>query len=89
MKNYLATGTDLSKGNGVTETFRLAKELQLNPGEVKYKLLLHQEGDGQPAWFLVANSDILKLLKEHWALANEKGNPEEIKKFVASKKQIW
>jgi hypothetical protein len=54
------------------ETFILAKEPQLNPGEVKYKLLLDQEGDGQPAWLLAAKSDNLKLLKELWTLAKEK-----------------
>jgi hypothetical protein len=49
VKNCLATGTKISKGNGVTETFRLVKKLQLNLGEVKYKLLLDQEEDAQPA----------------------------------------
>ena len=79
MKNFLATGAKISKCNGVTGTFRLAKDLQLNPGEVKYELLLDQEEDGQFAWSLAAKSDNLKLLKELWALAKEKGNPEEIK----------
>ena len=79
MKNCLVTGIKISKRYGVTETFRLMKELQLNPGEVKYKLLLDKEKDGQPAWFLEAKSDNLKLLNELWALAKEKGNPEEIK----------
>jgi len=79
MKTCLGTGTKLSKGNGVRETFILAKELQLNPSEVKYKLFLDQEGVGQTAWLLAAKSDKLKLLKELWALAKEKGNPEEIK----------
>ena len=51
-ENCLATGTKVSNGNGVTETFRLVKELQLNPVEVKYKLLVDQEEDVQPAWFL-------------------------------------
>ena len=41
--------------------------------------MLDQEEDGQPARFLAAESDNLKLLKELWALAKEKGNPEEIK----------
>jgi hypothetical protein len=41
--------------------------------------LLDQEEDGQPAWFLAAKSDNLKLLKELWALSKEEGNPEEIK----------
>jgi len=53
--------------------------VQLNPGEVKYNLLLDQEKDGQPAWFLAAKNENLKLLKALWALAKEKGNPEEIK----------
>ena len=79
MKNCLATGIKISKGNGVTENFTLVKELQLNPGEEKYKLLLDQVEDGQPAWFLAAKSDNLKLLKELWILAKEKGNPEETK----------
>ena len=79
MKNCLATSTKISKGNGVTETFRLANKLQLNPVEEKYKLLLDQEEDGQPAWFLTAKSYNFKLLKELWALAKEKGSPEEIK----------
>jgi len=35
--------------------------------------------DGQPAWFLAAKSDNLKLLKKLWILDKEKGNPEEIK----------
>jgi len=35
--------------------------------------------DGQPAWFLAAKSDNLKLLKKLWILHKEKGNPEEIK----------
>ena len=72
VNNSLAIVTKISKGNGVTETFILAKEPQLNPGEVKYKLLLDQEGDGQPAWLLAAKSDNLKLLKELWTLAKEK-----------------
>jgi hypothetical protein len=55
------------------------QELQLNPGEVKYKLLLHNEEDRQLAWFLAAKSENLKLLKELLALAKQKGNPEEIK----------
>jgi hypothetical protein len=46
VKNCLATSTVISKGNSVTETFRLANELQLNPGEEKYKLFLDQEEDG-------------------------------------------
>jgi len=79
VKSFLATGTKISNGNYVTETFRLAKELQLNPGEIKYKLLLDQEKDGQPAWFLAAKRDNLKLLKELRALAKEKGNPEKMK----------
>jgi len=54
----------MSKCNGVTETFRLAKDLQLNAGEIKYELLLDQEEDGQFAWSLAAKSDNLKLLKE-------------------------
>ena len=79
MKTCLGTGTKLSKGNGVRETFILAKELQLNPSEVKYKLFLDQEGVGQTAWLLAAKSDKLKLLKELWALTKKEGNPEEIK----------
>ena len=38
VKNCPATDTKISKDYGVTETFRLTKELQLNPGAVKYKL---------------------------------------------------
>ena len=49
----------------------MAKELQRNLGELKYKLLLDQEEDGQPAWFLAAKSDNLKLVKELSALAKE------------------
>ena len=41
--------------------------------------MLHQEEVGQPAWFLAAKSDNLKLLKEFWTFAKEKGNPEERK----------
>jgi hypothetical protein len=79
MKNCLATGTKIWKDNGVTETFRLAKEVQLNPGEVRYKLLLDQLWDGQPARFLAAEIDNVKLLEELWVLVKGKGNPEEIK----------
>jgi hypothetical protein len=49
----------------------LAKELRLNLDELKYKLLLDQEEDGQPAWFLAAKGDNLKLVKELSALAKE------------------
>jgi len=41
--------------------------------------MLDQDEDGQPARFLAAESDNLKLLKELWALPKEKGNPEEIR----------
>jgi len=41
--------------------------------------VLDQVEDGQPAWFLAAKSDNLKLLKKLWILDKEKGNPEEIK----------
>lgn len=79
MKNFLATGTKIWKDNGVTENIRLAKELQLNPGEVRYKLLLDQEEDGQPAWLLATERGNVKILWELWVLVKEKGNPEEIK----------
>jgi hypothetical protein len=46
--------------------------VQLNPGEVRYKLLLDQEWDGQPAWYLSAKSDNTKLLEELWVLEKEK-----------------
>jgi hypothetical protein len=59
--------------------FRLAEEVQLNPGELRYKLLLDQEWDGQPAWFLAAKSDNVKILWELWLFVKEKGQPEELR----------
>ena len=47
-----------------TENFRFTKELQPNTGEVRNKLLLDEEEDGQPAWFLAAKSDNVKLLED-------------------------
>jgi hypothetical protein len=57
--------------------FRLAEEVQLNPGELRYKLLLDQEWDGQPAWFLEAKSDSVKIW-ELWLLVKQEGQPEEL-----------
>jgi len=56
----------------------LAKGVQLNSSEVRNKLLLDQKKDVQPAWFLAAKSDNVKVLEELWLLAQEKGNPEEL-----------
>jgi len=38
--------------------------MQLNPGEVRNKLLLDQEEGGRNAWFLAAKSSNVKVLEE-------------------------
>jgi hypothetical protein len=62
-------------------------------GEVRYKLLLDQVWDGQPASLLAAEIDNVKLLEEIWVLVREKENPEEMKYNLLlakkKKKQIW
>ena len=74
----MATGSKRWKNNGVRENFDICKELQLNPREIRNKLLLVQEKDGRNAWFLAAKSGNVKVLEERWVLAKEKGNQEEM-----------
>ena len=77
MENCLATDTKKWKGNGVKENFRLAKEVQLKPGEgiiyCQTKRRMHNLH-----YYWQQKNYILKLLEKIWFLAKEKGNPEEI-----------
>jgi hypothetical protein len=89
-KNYLATGTKIWKDNSCTEMFRLAKDVQLNPDELRYKLLLDQAWDGQPAWFLAAKRDNVKLLEELRVFRKRERKPRRNNiQFIASTKPIW
>jgi len=65
-----------------------AKEMQLNPREVRNKLLLYQEEDGRNAWFLAAKSGNVNVLEELWFLAKEKGNLEEMKYLLLSQNEF-